>query len=71
MILGVFVASLVASFGLFEIMPQDFLPSDDTGQLRGSVQTANGTSFDQMSAYARQVMKIVEDDPNVADVQAR
>ena len=29
-------------------MPQDFLPSDDTGQLRGSVQTATGTSFDQV-----------------------
>ena len=50
-------------------MPQDFLPSDDTGLLRGSVQTATGTSFDQVSVYTRQVMKVVQDDPNVADVQ--
>ena len=30
-----------------------------------------GTSFDQVVAYTRQVMKIVQADPNVADVQAR
>ena len=32
-ILGVFVASILASVGLFSIMQQDFLPSDDTGQI--------------------------------------
>jgi len=37
----------VASVGLFSIMQQDFLPPDDTGQIRGSVQTQTGTSFDQ------------------------
>jgi len=68
-ILGIFAASIVASVALFEIMPQDFLPSDDAGLLRGSVQTATGTSFDQVSAYTRQVMKVVQNDPNVADVQ--
>jgi HAE1 family hydrophobic/amphiphilic exporter-1 len=68
-ILGVFAASVVASFALFLIMQQDFLPSDDAGLIRGSVQTATGTSFDQVSAYTRQVMKVVQADPNVADVQ--
>ncbi|MEO8302454.1 MAG: efflux RND transporter permease subunit, partial [Rhizomicrobium sp.] len=68
-VLGVFFASVVASVGLFMIMPQDFLPSDDTGLLRGSVQTATGTSFDQVAVYTRQVMKVVGNDPNVADVQ--
>src|SRR5882724_5584139 len=63
-VLGVFVASVVASYALFTIMPQDFLPSDDAGLLRGSVQTATGTSFDQVSAYTRQVMKAVQNDPN-------
>ena len=43
------------AIGLFEFMPQDFLPSDDTGQLRGSIQTATGTSFDQSHGYVRQV----------------
>ncbi len=68
-ILGIFFASIVASAGLFMVMPQDFLPSDDTSILRGSVQTATGTSFDQLVAYTRRIMKIVEQDPNVADVQ--
>ena len=68
-ILGLFAASVLASIGLFRIMPQDFLPSDDTSQLNGSVQTQTGTSFDQVVAYTRHVMKVVGADPNVADVQ--
>ncbi len=68
-ILGLFVGSILASVGLFSIMQQDFLPSDDTGQIRGSVQTQTGTSFDQVVAYTRRVMKVVKADPNVADVQ--
>jgi len=31
-ILGLFAASVLASIGLFSVMQQDFLPSDDTGQ---------------------------------------
>ena len=45
------------------VMQQDFLPSDDTGRLQGNIQAANGTSYTQMAAYTRQVMKIVESDP--------
>ncbi len=67
--MGLFVLSVVASYVLFRIMPQDFLPSDDSGLLRGSIQTQPGTSFDQTVAYTRRVMKVVEKDPNVADVQ--
>ena len=65
-ILGVFVASILASYGLFETIPMDFLPSDDIGLLRGEVQTAVGTSFDQYIRYTKQVRKIIEKDPNVA-----
>ncbi|HEX4637687.1 MAG TPA: efflux RND transporter permease subunit [Rhizomicrobium sp.] len=68
-ILGVFAASILANVGMFAIMQQDFLPSDDTGQLHGSVQTQTGTSFDQVVAYTRRVMKVVQADPDVADVQ--
>jgi HAE1 family hydrophobic/amphiphilic exporter-1 len=64
-ILGLFVASLVASGGLFMVMPQDFLPSDDTGMLRVSIQAANGTSYDRMVAYARHVGDIIDADPDV------
>jgi HAE1 family hydrophobic/amphiphilic exporter-1 len=64
-ILGLFVASLVARGVLFKVMPQDFLPSDDTGMLRISVQAANGTSYERMVAYARQVGAIVDSDPDI------
>jgi HAE1 family hydrophobic/amphiphilic exporter-1 len=69
-VLGIFLFSIVASVGLFEFMPQDFLPSDDTGQLRGSIQTATGTSFDQTIKYVREVVQIIEKDPNVLYVQS-
>jgi HAE1 family hydrophobic/amphiphilic exporter-1 len=68
-ILGVFAGSILASVGLFSIMQQDFLPSDDTGELRGNIQTQTGTSFDQQVAYTKRVMAVVKADPNVADVQ--
>ena len=69
-ILGLFLASIVGSVTLFEIMPQDFLPSDDTGELRGNMQTATGTAFDQNIKYVRQMVAIVEKDPNIALVQS-
>jgi HAE1 family hydrophobic/amphiphilic exporter-1 len=65
-ILGVFLASILASYALFETIPMDFLPSDDIGILRGEVQTAVGTSFDQYIRYVKQVREIIEKDPNVA-----
>ena len=68
-ILGLFVASVLCSVGLFSIMQRDFLPSDDTGELRGNVQTQTGTSFDQQVAYTQRAMRVVKADPNVADVQ--
>jgi len=68
-ILGVFVLSVISSYALFTIMPQDFLPSDDTGMVRANVQTATGTSFNQAIGYIRQVSGIVQKDPNVANVR--
>jgi multidrug efflux pump subunit AcrB len=65
-IIALFFLSIGASVYLFRIMPQDFLPPDDQGQLNASVQAANGTSFERMVAYGQQVSKIVHADPNVA-----
>ena len=55
-------ASAPAVF-LFQIMPQDFLPPDDHGQLNASIQAANGTSFERMVAYGQQVSQIVKPIP--------
>jgi HAE1 family hydrophobic/amphiphilic exporter-1 len=70
-ILALFAASVVASIGLFMIMPQDFLPSDDVGVLQANVQAANGTSYDRMVGYGMKVSKIINADPNVEGAMMR
>jgi HAE1 family hydrophobic/amphiphilic exporter-1 len=70
-VIGIFVMTLAASAGLFMIMPQDFLPSDDVGRLNGQVQAANGTSFEQMTRYVRQAQDIINADPNVEGAMAQ
>ena len=65
-ILGLFFLSIAASVWLFKIMPQDFLPADDQGQLRATVQAANGTSYERMVAYGQQANRIVNADSNIA-----
>ena len=65
-VLGLFVASVVASYGLYRAMPQDFLPSDDIGLIMGSTHTLTGTSYDQMVAYTRRATAVAENDPNIA-----
>jgi HAE1 family hydrophobic/amphiphilic exporter-1 len=67
-ILAVFAASLVATVGLFMIMPEDFLPSEDTGQVVGFTESADRTSFDRMVAYQHRAAEIAMADPNVAGV---
>jgi len=69
-ILGLFAASIIASYGLFRAMPQDFLPSDDTGLIMGNIQTITGTSYDQQVAYTIRVTNLVERDPNIAYVHS-
>ena len=67
-IMGAFALSVLASVGLFMVMQQDFLPSDDTGRLQGQVQVQNGTSYTQMYKYNYEVAKVLKQDPNVEDV---
>jgi HAE1 family hydrophobic/amphiphilic exporter-1 len=64
-ILGIFAFTLFASYGLYQTMPQDFLPSDDVGRITGQVQAANGTSFEDMARYMDQIQRIVHANPNV------
>jgi HAE1 family hydrophobic/amphiphilic exporter-1 len=67
-ILALFVLSILTSGGLFAIMQQDFLPSDDTGRLTGQIQAQNGTSPDQMYKYLDEVSRVINADPNVEGV---
>ena len=69
-ILGVFALSLVATIFLFWISPEDFIPSEDTGQINVNLEAADRTSFAQMSIYTRQLAAIVQADRNVEAVES-
>ncbi len=56
---------------LYAVMPKGFLPSGDTGQITGSTETAQGTSFESMVVYQKKVAQIVQKDPNIDIVMSR
>ena len=57
---------LAATGFLFVLIPKGFLPSEDTGQIFGSTEAAEGTSFDAMVQHQQAVSAVVQQDPNVA-----
>jgi len=56
---------LIGTLVLGRIVPKGFIPSEDTGQLSGTTETAEGTSFDAMVAHQQAAAAIVQEDPNV------
>jgi len=55
----------VVTIFLFVIIPKGFLPSEDTGQIFGFTEAAQGISFDSMKEHQLKVAAIVRQDPNV------
>jgi multidrug efflux pump subunit AcrB len=64
-ILAIFAGSIVATVLMFMVSPQDFLPSEDTGQIFAVTEAANGTSFEGMVQLQQQAAAIVSKNPNV------
>jgi len=64
-IMGVFALSLLATVLMFWISPEDFIPSEDTGQINVNLESADRTSFDQMTRYSRQLAAIAARDANI------
>jgi len=60
-------AILVGTVVLFKIVPKGFIPSEDTGQIQGSTEAAEGTSFDAMVRHQQAVAAVIQKDPNVLD----
>ena len=50
---------------LFTVIPMGFLPSEDTGRLNASTETAQGTSFAEMKLHQEAVAAIIAKDPNI------
>jgi len=50
---------------LYKIVPKGFIPSEDTGRIIASTETAEGTSFESMSQHQQEVAAIIGKDPSV------
>ncbi len=59
------LAVLVLTVYLAVTIPKGFLPSEDTGQIRGSTEAAEGISFEAMVRHQKEVASIILSDPNV------
>jgi HAE1 family hydrophobic/amphiphilic exporter-1 len=64
--MGVSFAVLVATVVLYLVIPHGFFPSEDTGQINGNTEAAQGTSFEAMREHQMAVAKIVAANTNVA-----
>ncbi|MGV8074757.1 MAG: efflux RND transporter permease subunit [Syntrophobacteraceae bacterium] len=64
------IVLIVATVYLFIIIPKDFIPSQDIGQIRCSTETAQGTSYDAMVRYQKAVADIVSRDPAVESLMS-
>ncbi|RPJ08055.1 MAG: efflux RND transporter permease subunit, partial [Deltaproteobacteria bacterium] len=56
---------LAATIYLFITIPKGFLPSEDTGQIFGFTEAAQGISFESMKEHQQKVAEILGKDPNV------
>jgi HAE1 family hydrophobic/amphiphilic exporter-1 len=59
------LAAAFATLLTFIHMPKGFFPSEDTGQISGNIEAAQGTSFAAMSAYQALVTGIIQQDPDI------
>jgi HAE1 family hydrophobic/amphiphilic exporter-1 len=50
---------------LFTMIPMGFLPTEDTGRLNASTETAEGTSFAEMKLHQEAVAAVIAKDPNI------
>ena len=60
------LAILVGTFVLFHMAPKGFIPTEDTGRIQASTESAQGTSFTAMVEKQKQVAAIIAKDPNIA-----
>jgi hydrophobic/amphiphilic exporter-1 (mainly G- bacteria), HAE1 family len=61
---------LIATVGLFTLVPKGFIPSEDTSQIIGITQAAQDASFNELSRHQQQVVDVIRQDPNVEAVNS-
>src|SRR3989449_10673309 len=62
------VALFIVTIILFYVIPKGFIPSDDTSQIIGYTEAAEGTSFEEMSRHQAQADDVIRAKPNVIGV---
>ena len=62
-------AILVGTVFLFRIVPKGFIPTQDIGAVFGTLEAAEGTSYEQMVDHYRKVGEVIRQNPNVRAVQ--
>ncbi len=62
------VALFIVTIILFYVIPKGFIPSDDTSQIIGYTEAAEGTSFEEMSTHQAAAVDVIRANPNVTGV---
>ena len=57
--------TLVGTGVLYQLVPKGFIPSEDTGRIRSSTETAQGTSFDAMITHQEEAAARIRRNPYV------
>jgi hydrophobe/amphiphile efflux-1 (HAE1) family protein len=65
--LGVMLATIAATVGLFVIIPKGFFPQQDTGMIMGITEAAQDVSPEDMALRQRDVIALIAKDPAVAN----
>ncbi|HEV8133771.1 MAG TPA: efflux RND transporter permease subunit [Pyrinomonadaceae bacterium] len=58
----------VVTIALFYMIPKGFIPNDDTSQIIGYTEAAEGISFAEMSRHQGEIVDIIRKNPNVVGV---
>ena len=66
--LMVALASLIATIGMYIVMPKGFLPAEDTGQIVATTDAAQTVSFTEMVRLQGSAAEIAKADPDVQSV---
>lgn len=64
-VMALFVLMCVATAYLFMQMPKGFMPEEDSGQIVGMTEAAQGTSFEAMVRFHKRLTEVIGADPNV------
>jgi hydrophobe/amphiphile efflux-1 (HAE1) family protein len=69
-LLALYIALLVATYGVFTLLPTGFLPDEDQGTLISSITMEAGTTLKEVEAVTTEVVEIFKETEGVSDVIA-